>query len=89
MNRARIIATTIAAGLIAAGATANLPSNAVQIPTSVTKATYTCGTCVAPITCAVEDQCVLDFVGNGGAGYWRARQANGSVWVRLTLVGGN
>lgn len=53
MNRARIIATTIAAGLIAAGS------------------------------------CVLDFVGNGGAGYWRARQASGSVRVRLTLVGGN
>lgn len=25
--------------------------------------TTTCGTCVAPITCNVEDQCVLDFVG--------------------------
>jgi hypothetical protein len=52
MNRTRIIATTLVAGLIAAGAT-------------------------------------LDFVGNGGSGYWRARQWNGSVWVRLTLVGGN
>lgn len=89
MNRTRIIATTLAAGLIAAGATvalSSLPSNAVQLPSRVTS---TCGTCVAPITCTVEDQCVLDFVGNGGAGYWRARQWNGSVWVRLTLVGGN
>jgi hypothetical protein len=52
------------------------------------KAEVTCSTCVAPITCAVEDQCVLDFVGNNGAGYWRARQENGTVWVRLTLVNG-
>ena len=92
MNRTRIIATTLAAGLIAAGATValtSLPSNAVQIPTSVTKTTYTCGTRVAPITCATEDSCVLDYVGTPDhKGYWRARQANGSVWVRLTLVNG-
>ena len=87
MNRTRIIATTIAAGLIAAGATvANLPSNAVQVPTSVTKATYTCGTCVAPITCGpAEDQCVYNW--HNGAMY--ARQWNGTKEVRLTLVGGN
>lgn len=52
------------------------------------KATVSCSTCVAPITCTVEDQCVLDFVGNNGAGYWRARQWNGAVWVRLTMVNG-
>jgi hypothetical protein len=49
------------------------------------KATTSCGTCVAPITCAQEDSCVLDYTG----GYWRARQANGTVWVRLTLLNGN
>lgn len=44
---------------------------------------------VAPITCyPSEDSCVLDFVGNGGNGYWMARQTNGSTWVRLTLVPG-
>lgn len=62
-----------------------LPSNAVKVPTSVTKVSMTCGTCVAPITCLQEDSCVLDYYN----GYWRARQANGSVWVRLTLVNGN
>lgn len=50
---------------------------------------------VAPITCAVEDQCVLDFVGvteGGGHAYWRARQASDTspyTWVRLTLVNGS
>ena len=57
-------------------------------PTEAERTTTTCGTCVAPITCKVEDQCVLDFVGNGGNGYWRARQWNGTVWVRTTMVGG-
>ncbi len=57
-------------------------------PASVTRTTYSCSTCVAPITCKVEDQCVLDFVGNNGSGYWRARQWNGSTWVRLTMVNG-
>jgi pyrroline-5-carboxylate reductase len=93
MNRTRTIATTLAAGLIAAGATAalsSLPSNAVQLPSRVTS---TCGTCVAPITSLQEDSLVFDYVGKTACGcangYWRARQANGSVWVRLTLVGGN
>lgn len=52
------------------------------------KTNYSCGTCVAPITCLQEDSCVLDFVGNNGKGYWRARQENGTVWVRLTMVNG-
>jgi uncharacterized membrane protein len=43
---------------------------------------------LAPITCATQTSCVLDFVGNGGNGYWMARQANGTTWVRLTLVPG-
>ena len=53
-------------------------------PASVTQATYSCGTCVAPITCLQEDSCVLDYTN----GYWRARQWNGSIWVRLTMVNG-
>lgn len=51
------------------------------------KADTSCSTCVAPITCQEEDSCVLDYVG-GDPGYWRARQENGTVWVRLTLVNG-
>ena len=53
-------------------------------PASVTRTSYSCGTCVAPITCPQEDSCVLDYTN----GYWRARQWNGSVWVRLTMVNG-
>jgi hypothetical protein len=78
----RIIASLLAAGAIAGIA---VSGPAVARPAKVDS---TCGTCVAPITCTVEDQCVLDFVGNNGAGYWRARQWNGSTWVRLTLVNG-
>jgi len=85
---ARITLACITIATVAGSAV--LPSNAVKVPASVTKVSTTCGTCVAPITCAVEDQCVLDYVGTPDhKGYWRARQANGSVWVRLTLVGGN
>jgi hypothetical protein len=88
VNRSkRITVTTLAALAAVLGASTLLPASAA--PTSVTKVSTTCGTCVAPITCLQEDSCVLDFVGNNGAGYWRARQANGSVWVRLTLVNGN
>lgn len=84
---ALVVLTLAAGGTIAA---TTLPSNAVKVPTSVTKVSVTCGTCVAPITCATEDSCVLDYVGTPDhKGYWRARQANGSVWVRLTLVNGN
>jgi hypothetical protein len=72
------------AAVLVAGASF-LPADAVKVPTSVTKVSVTCGTCVAPITCQVEDSCVLDYYN----GYWRARQANGSIWVRLTLVNGN
>jgi hypothetical protein len=75
---------TLAAGATVAATT--LPSNAVKVPTSVTKVSVTCGTCVAPITCGpAEDQCVYNW--RNGAMY--ARQWNGSIWVRLTLVGGN
>lgn len=71
--------------LATAAATLVVLPSADAAPAEVTS---TCGTCVAPITCTVEDQCVLDFVGNGGKGYWRARQWNGTVWVRLTMVNG-
>lgn len=81
----RMIASLLVLAAIGVGAVA-LPADARQ--TAPTEATSTCGTCVAPITCTVEDQCVLDFVGNNGAGYWRARQWNGTIWVRLTLVNG-
>lgn len=77
--------TTLTALSLLAAASLVTPADAVQIPTRVTT---TCGTCVAPITCTVEDQCVLDFVGNNGKGYWRARQWNGTTEVRLTLVNG-
>ena len=77
----------LAAAALAVGAVAALGLT-VPADAAPQKATTSCGTCVAPITCAVEDQCVLDFVGNGGDGYWRARQWNGSTWVRLTLVNG-
>lgn len=43
---------------------------------------------VGAITCLTEDSCVLDFVGNGGNGYWMARLESGTTWVRLTLVPG-
>lgn len=47
---------------------------------------------VAPITCAQEDSCVLDWYANGdgqgGNDYWMARQSGGSTWVRLTLAAG-
>lgn len=64
-----------------------------QIPSRIAKAATTCGTCVAPITSAQEDSLVFDYVGASQCGcangYWRARQSGGSIWVRLTLVGGN
>ena len=86
----RTISALAVLTLAAGGTIATLPSNAVKVPASVTKVSVTCGTCVAPITCATEDSCVLDYVGTPDhKGYWRARQATGSVWVRLTLVGGN
>lgn len=80
------IARVLALAAVAAVAVA-VPADAKQA--APMKASSTCGTCVAPITCILEDSCVLDFVGNGGHGYWRARQSNGSIWVRLTLVNGN
>lgn len=67
---------TITAAALAAAAITGIgmvgPAEA-QVPARSQTAQTTCGTCVAPITCTVEDQCVLDFVGNNGAGYWRAR----------------
>lgn len=78
----KLVAAALAAGAVTALAL-SVPADAAP-----QKAETTCGTCVAPITCTVEDQCILDFVGNGSDGYWRARQWNGSTWVRLTLVNG-
>lgn len=76
----------LAASALAFGAIAVLgltvPADAAPQKTSVS-----CSTCVAPITCQEEDSCVLDYVG-GNPGYWRARQENGTVWVRLTMVNG-
>lgn len=48
-------------------------------------------TYAAPITCATEDSCHIDYYWpvNGGLGlYWMARQADGTTWVRLTLIPG-
>lgn len=75
------VLTLAAGGAIAA---TTLPSNAVKIPTSVTGVYH-----VPPITCEDETACVLDFNGNGALqGYWMARRANGTKWVRLTMVAG-
>lgn len=74
-----MIPALLAAGLLA-GLGLSAPAEA-----RPAKVETTCGTCVAPITCLAEDSCVLDYT----SGYWRARQANGSIWVRLTLVNGN
>jgi len=82
----KLIASTLAVAAVALAGMAVLPAGAKE--TAPQKATTSCSTCVAPITCSVEVQCVLDFVGNGGLGYWRARQWNGSTWVRLTMVNG-
>lgn len=72
---------TIAAAILAVGALAGTVSPASASPARVTA--------VAPITCAQEDSCVLDYNGNpNGGGYWMARQSGGSTWVRLTLVPG-
>jgi len=54
----------------------------VQSPTRATN------TSVAPITCAQEDSCVRDYTCATAGCYWMARQANGTTWVRLTLVPG-
>lgn len=44
---------------------------------------------VAPITCPdFADDCVLRYVDRHGEGYWMARTARGTTWVRLTLVPG-
>jgi hypothetical protein len=76
--------------LAAAAATLVVLPSADAAPARVTT---TCGTCVAPITSAEEDSLVFDYVGKTACGcangYWRARQANGTTWVRLTLVGGS
>lgn len=92
----KLIKSLVLAGAVALAAMTTavvLPSNAVKVPTSVTKVSVTCGTCVAPITSLQEDSLVFDYVGKTACGcangYWRARQANGSIWVRLTLVNGN
>jgi hypothetical protein len=78
----KLTASALAVGALAAlGLT--VPADAAP-----QKADTSCGTCVAPITCYEEDSCVLDYVGGASGGYWRARQENGTVWVRLTLVGG-
>ena len=45
----------------------------------------------APITCAVEDQCVIDYywpVGGGLGNYIMGRQWNGTKWVRMSLIPG-
>lgn len=45
----------------------------------------------APITCTLEDTCILDFVGlssSPAGAYWRARYKNSSNWVRLSMVQG-
>ncbi len=76
-----VLLAGVALGLV--GAFASGPATATA-PTSVTQTTVSCGTCVAPITCLQEDSCVLDYTN----GYWRARQWNGSTWVRLTMVNG-
>ena len=81
--------TTKTIGTLLAGVTLGLVSGLAgpaeaTAPTSVTRTSYSCGTCVAPITCLQEDSCVLDYTN----GYWRARQWNGSTWVRLTMVNG-
>lgn len=80
MTRRKKIA---ASALVVAAFTA---LGAVTIPADAApqRASYSCGTCVAPITCLQEDSCVLDY--RNGA--WYARQWNGSVWVRLTMING-
>jgi hypothetical protein len=48
-------------------------------------------TYVAPITCAYEDSCVQDFYYDHWRdfGYLIARQKNGTIWVRESMVDGN
>ena len=87
MNTTKTIGTLLAGVALSLASGLAGPAEATA-PASVTRATYSCGTCVAPITCLQEDSCVLDFVGNYGKGYWRARQDTGSTWVRLTMVNG-
>lgn len=42
---------------------------------------------VAPITCETRTACVVQYYDPYQAtGYWMARRANGTVWVRLTSV---
>ena len=83
MNTTKTIGALLAG--IAVGLASGLAGPAeATAPASVTRTSYSCGTCVAPITCLQEDSCVLDYTN----GYWRARQWNGSTWVRLTMVNG-
>jgi len=45
----------------------------------------------APITCTQEDSCVQDYYPGNiwiSGDYWMARQADGTTWVRETLVNG-
>jgi hypothetical protein len=49
MNKRTIVPVAFAAVLVAGASF--LPADAVKVPTSVTKVSVTCGTCVAPITC--------------------------------------
>lgn len=62
----RTISALAVLTLAAGGTIASLPSNAVKVPTSVTKVSVTCGTCVAPITCATEDSLCAGLCGHTG-----------------------
>lgn len=84
----KTIGTILAGAAIGTGLAFAVGPAEATAPAAPMRATTSCSTCVAPITCRYEDSCVLDYVG-GSPGYWRARQATGTVWVRLTLVNGN
>ncbi len=84
MKIIKTIGTLLAGIALGTGYAFTVGSAEAYAPASVTRTTYSCGTCVAPITCLQEDSCVLDYT----SGYWRARQWNGSTWVRLTMVNG-
>lgn len=51
-------------------------------------ATATRATAVPAITCPEEDSCVQAYYPNEGNGYHMLRQANGTKWVRTTMVPG-
>lgn len=82
----KIIAAVLSVVALAiGGATLNAPA-ALAAPQSPQVAQAV--TAVPPITCEYEDSCVQGYFPNEGNGYHMLRRADGTKWVRTTMVPG-